>query len=673
MKETKVASNESLNIPPPQAKDFGGNGAQNPFPGNNDSFSSNHSTDINNNNTNNSNSNSNFNTHFNSNSNSTYDTFIKNHSSTPSRSSRRTSISTTNNNELRKKKSSFSLLRKPSFNHDTSLVPNTDEINPTKITDLPDELLPIVTLINHQQSRSYFKGYAYYNDSSLNSNINNINNDNNDNNNSSWIPVYMELNGNDISVSFSNEQNIDNPNTVINICDCELNYNKDELILTVSITNESIMYFKFNTIEELNLFYSSVLLCKFEYQQLQESYTGALLSAQAIKFSDIKTLLSPSNKHVKEEWSVIRFPFLNDKWIRCLLVIKPNNKIQVYISSNKSSKNLLAVLNNGLSCYTIYPNNPNQIQNNSLLRLSCICYINNELLKIILNDETISSTNENIPNSLSRNSTSNSRRRSKSIRSNRSNSLSKRLSISSLRSSPSIEETNSSFNSNPNSNSNSNTNSNTNSNSNSNFERLNKENHQRVRSVDSTLSERSNSKKFNKNKDIIKSNLVYIIPESHASVKPCEIMLRLIIPIFNSFKLYGRPNKFISSRTDTNSLLFGLPQLPNTYYLNNKSSLDLININIDNSIKEEWDCNDWNSIFKELMLALMNKGWKGGSYEGDLTNLNICLTTDHHGHGHGNNIEEGRAGEGEDEFLYDPLEDFVDASSNVRSSVMTGY
>lgn len=567
--------------------------------------------------------------------------FVPPPASATTHSSRRSSAAASlKRNNSTKRKSSFNILRKPSFNHDVEITQNNVPIHASKVSELPDELLPVVTLINHQQSRSYFKGNAFYYDSteplrvpspselsaksatpaSLATTSFN------------WAFAYVELNGNDITVDVEGA-----PSTIINICDCELVYNKEELMLTVLITNQSLMYFRFNSLDELNSFYSAILLCKFEYQQLQEAYTGALLSSQAIHFSDIRTLLSPNNKNVKEEWCVIRFPFLNDKWIRCYLVVQPHNKIEIYTHSSKGKKHLLSTITNGLSCYTIYPNDPSQVQNNSLLRLYANCYINSDLLNVILNDDTISSTDENVSLLSKRNHKSKSSKSRSNSRS-RTNSLNKRLSVASLRSSRSHDSNLSS------------------SNDSSNFSSA-RQQHQRISSVDTTISDSSfnNSKtpkRFSK-KSIARTHLVYIIPESHASVKPCEISLRLLIPILNSYKLYGRPAKFISSRTDKNSLLFGLPQLPNTYYLNEKSSLDLINLNIDNSIREKWTAHDWHMIYKELLSALLSKGWKGGSYEGDLVNMNFSLDLD----------RPPNQFDFEDD-TYDPMEDFIAATSS---------
>ncbi|GAV27733.1 hypothetical protein PMKS-001201 [Pichia membranifaciens] len=565
--------------------------------------------------------------------------FVPPASSATTQSSRKSSVSASlKKDNSAKRKSSFGILRKPSFNHSTSITENNTPINSHKVSDLPEELLPVVTLINHQQSRSYFKGNCFYYDSTQAQPVPNpaelVSNATTPVSlataSFNWAPAYVELNGNDVTVELENS-----PTTIINICDCELTYNDEDIILTVLITNQSLMYFQFNTVDELNSVYSAVLLCKFEYQQLQEAYTGALLSSQAIHFSDIRTLLSPHNKNVKEEWCVIRFPFLNDKWIRCYLVVQPQNKIEIYTHSSKAKKHLLSTITNGLSCYTIYPNDPSQVQNNSLMRLYANCYINSDLLEVILNDDTISSTDENI-SLMNKKKSRSSRSRSNSR--SRNNSFNRRLSVVSLRSSRSHDSNLSS------------------SNDSSNLSSAH-QHHQRISSVDTTISDSSftNSKTPKKlsKKSIAKTHLVYIIPESHASVKPCEISLRLLIPILNSYKLYGRPAKFISSRTDKNSLLFGLPQLPNTYYLNEKSSLDLINLNIDNSLREKWTAHDWHMIYKELMSALLSKGWKGGSYQGDLVNMNFSLDMD----------RSPSQFDFEDDN-YDPMEDFVAAASS---------
>ncbi|GME77990.1 unnamed protein product [Ambrosiozyma monospora] len=88
-------------------------------------------------------------------------------------------------------------------------------------------------------------------------------------------------------------------------------------------------------------------------------------------------------------------------------------------------------------------------------------------------------------------------------------------------------------------------------------------------------------------------------------------MIRLAIPIMNSFSLYGRPERFISSREDRESLLFGLPQLPHTQYLDNEISYQLVSLNIENSLQEQWKNWEWFQVFKEMVHFKLAKGWQG--------------------------------------------------------------
>ena len=62
------------------------------------------------------------------------------------------------------------------------------------------------------------------------------------------------------------------------------------------------------------------------------------------------------------------------------------------------------------------------------------------------------------------------------------------------------------------------------------------------------------------------------MPSLHPGVTAVETMIRNFIPIVDAFKLYGRPKRLISDKSDTASMLFGLPSLPHYQYLSNKDS-----------------------------------------------------------------------------------------------------
>lgn len=425
---------------------------------------------------------------------------------------------------------------------------NSNKVKQPKVSD---ELLPIVTLMSHQQQREYYIGDVEYIDQSEDLSV------------MDWTQTQISLKGSNLTII-----NLIKP-LYINICDCELNLSGDELEVYVIITEHSQVVFRFQNEDELIDFYSAILLSKFEYTQLQEGYTGALLSSEAIHFSDIRTLLDPNNRrHSKEEWCVLRFPYLNGKWIRCLVVIKPT-KIEVYLNANKSKKHLLATIIDGKTIHGVYSGHTNTIKENSLIRIWGDCYIDVDLLNKILNNDGIDN---------------------KSLTNIRRNSISKRLSIGSFRSHDSTS-------------------------SSSNTSKLNQ--HRRVQSIDTQISDNNsfNSKTPKKlvKRDIVQTHLMYIIPETHGGIKPVEIMLRMMIPIMNTFELYGRPNKFISSRNEKESLLFGLPQLPETQYLSSQSARELVSINLKNSLDENWGISDWNMVFKELVNIFLER------QEGDAT------------------------------------------------------
>ncbi|GME86143.1 unnamed protein product [[Candida] boidinii] len=408
------------------------------------------------------------------------------------------------------------------------------------------------------------------------------------------------------------------------------------LILKIKLTNSKSYNLKLKDENDLNYLYSNLLLSQFEYKQLQESFTGALLSAKAIYFSDVRVILASNNKHLKEEWCVLRFPFLNNKWIRCYVVVHPaqavsnfsskkkklinaqsTGKIEVYLNENKKKKHLLATIRDVKNCSSIYPESPVHIDTNSLIRVFGHCFINENLLNRILSIDNEEGnripSSGSFTNSISRKISSNSlySQKLKSAQMgqsnsshSRSNSLTKlakapiarsgsRTSLDSLASNFSLS--NGYYQSlNMTSNNNNNNNGSMTSNSNEGGTRS------RSLSIRSTPDIR-----------VVKTQLCYIIPETHQGVEPAETMIRLLIPIMNSFKLYGRPTKFLSTRDDRNSLLFGLPQLPHTQYLNIEDSFNLVSLNIPNSVTEKWSTYDWTQVFKEMVHLKLSEGSLG--------------------------------------------------------------
>lgn len=123
----------------------------------------------------------------------------------------------------------------------------------------------------------------------------------------------------------------------------------------------------------------------------------------------------------------------------------------------------------------------------------------------------------------------------------------------------------------------------------------------------------SKSKKSNKSETTSKQGDIFIMPEKHNGVPGYDTIIRFLVPMLNSFHLYGRPDRLISSRDATNSLLFGLPTLPEIHYLQVSDLLPLA----ERADSKTWDEKLWKQNIKEMLAAKIRKGYSGcGSASG---------------------------------------------------------
>ncbi|KAG0687390.1 hypothetical protein C6P40_002399 [Pichia californica] len=123
---------------------------------------------------------------------------------------------------------------------------------------------------------------------------------------------------------------------------------------------------------------------------------------------------------------------------------------------------------------------------------------------------------------------------------------------------------------------------------------------------------------------------IFLMPEQHTSVPGYDTLIRFLIPLMDSFNLYGRPKKLNADKLDPNSLLFGLPVLPKVHYLELKDLKSIIN---KSSASLDWDQHEWNTKIKEIIKVKINNGYTGcGSSDGingalDLLNSSKDLAT----------------------------------------------
>ncbi|KAG5359830.1 CCR4-NOT transcriptional complex subunit [Yarrowia sp. C11] len=100
---------------------------------------------------------------------------------------------------------------------------------------------------------------------------------------------------------------------------------------------------------------------------------------------------------------------------------------------------------------------------------------------------------------------------------------------------------------------------------------------------------------------------VFLMPEQHAGVLGFETLIRFLVPVFDAFKLYGRPVRLNADKTDQRSLLFGMPTLPRVNYLELADILMLVGV----SGSESWTPAMWTKNVKEILSRKMSTGYKG--------------------------------------------------------------
>lgn len=87
-----------------------------------------------------------------------------------------------------------------------------------------------------------------------------------------------------------------------------------------------------------------------------------------------------------------------------------------------------------------------------------------------------------------------------------------------------------------------------------------------------------------------------MMPESHPAVSGFEIMLRFLFPVFDTFALYGRPQKLIADVLDTRGLMFAMPPDRRYGYLEMWDVVSLIHT----AGSQNWSERQWRKQLKEL-------------------------------------------------------------------------
>ncbi|KAM9936577.1 hypothetical protein OXX80_003861 [Metschnikowia pulcherrima] len=106
---------------------------------------------------------------------------------------------------------------------------------------------------------------------------------------------------------------------------------------------------------------------------------------------------------------------------------------------------------------------------------------------------------------------------------------------------------------------------------------------------------------------------LFLMPESHSAVPGFDTLIRFLIPLYDAFGLYGRPQRLKADRVDPDSLVFGLPTLPHVHYLN-QTDLEAFAAS-PNFLA--WDARQWRENIKGVLRSKMAHGYDGcGSTRG---------------------------------------------------------
>lgn len=89
---------------------------------------------------------------------------------------------------------------------------------------------------------------------------------------------------------------------------------------------------------------------------------------------------------------------------------------------------------------------------------------------------------------------------------------------------------------------------------------------------------------------------VFIMPESRPALSGFEIMLQFLFPVFDTFSLYGRPNKLIADVLDTRGLMFAMPPDRRYGYLEMWDVVTLIH----SEGSHAWSERQWRKQLKDL-------------------------------------------------------------------------
>lgn len=269
----------------------------------------------------------------------------------------------------------FSLLSPKKENRRSASTPTASHGDlPDSDAPLSPELVPIVTLLLAQNHRRYYEGvFMLYYDLGTDGKSGDR----------TWKEVYGILTGNQLAYwdAANLAQYRDLPERLLetscrpqylNFTDAVFNAMTAlptaklqlENVIVVLTTLKNRYIIQLRSLAQMQELLVALRLSAYEYQALQEAYTGALLSARGQQLSDIRTILSPT-RYNHAEWVKIRYGS-GTAWKRCYMVIEPLSvkklkkglsfgRVVIYETDTCKKKELLGEITSVTSLCAVYP------------------------------------------------------------------------------------------------------------------------------------------------------------------------------------------------------------------------------------------------------------------------------------------------------------------------------
>lgn len=448
--------------------------------------------------------------------------------------------------------------------------------------DLPRELVPVVNLIHAQGLRQYAAGPV-----------------------SVVVPgarapirAHAALIGTELQLQTENLQD----SRYLNVQDCAVRPLAPEdgagggLVIWQDFDSKHVTL-RCDDADDTIMWLAAFELAKYEQAALNEAFTGVVLLLKGPALSDISTLLAPRKRFARFEWCNMRLPQVLSKWVKVFVAVTPGDgkksgRVEIYTSDKMAKRLLVVYINSASAVYNVYPEDHKMIDFNLMMKLEGEVFVNRNHESVFHHDtaQAPSPASGATPQ--------------KRLLSRVPSLLSLLLMLADLQlaaplplggrreRSGSILSTLSFFE------------------------------HAASPDPEPALPRSPTSTNFFKKQtatNFVTTDHLYLMPLAHPGVSGVETMIRNWIHLVDTFRLYGRPERLSSDKSDPQLMLFGLPHLPCYGYLSMDDAYAAVDANLDTARFNAWSLLQWKDCFKKFIhLKQLDLDYKGVGHIKDL-------------------------------------------------------